>query len=137
MRTRATRRNDHSDQEQVLYMAFELGHRKWCIQFGDGKRVRTIEMPSRDTDRLLKEMENARSKFGLGTGCRVLSCYEAGWDGFWLHRFLGVHGVENLVVDPASIEVNRRYRRAKTDRLDVGKLHVLLLRHARERDHGF
>jgi transposase len=59
----------------------------------------------------------------------VVRCYEAGRDGFWLHRFLLSHDVENSVVDSASIEVNRRYRRAKTDRLDVHKLLTMLLRH--------
>ena len=54
--------------------------------------------------------------------------YEAGRAGFWLHRWLIAHGVENVVVDSSSIEVNRRARRAKTDRLDVGKLLALLLR---------
>jgi transposase len=58
----------------------------------------------------------------------VRSCYEAGRDGFWLHRWLTEHGVENLVVDSSSIEVNRKARRAKTDRLDVGKLLSQLLR---------
>jgi hypothetical protein len=61
---------------------------------------------------------------------RVVSCYDAGRDGFWLHRFLVSQGVEHYVVDSASIEVNRRYHRAKTDRLDVHKLLTMLLRHA-------
>jgi transposase len=59
----------------------------------------------------------------------VVSCYEAGRDGFWLHRFLLSLGVENLVVDSSSIEVNRRSRRAKTDRLDAQKLLMMLIRH--------
>ena len=59
-----------------------------------------------------------------------MSGYEAGRDGFWLHRFFVSQGIENIVVDSASIEVNRRYRRAKTDRLDVHKLLTMLLRHA-------
>ena len=59
----------------------------------------------------------------------MVSCYEAGRDGFGLHRFLRSQGVENIVVDSASIEVNRRSRRAKTDRLDVHKLLTMLLRH--------
>ena len=61
---------------------------------------------------------------------RVLSCYEAGCDGFWLHwpyrprsgRLLRAHGIENHVMDPASLPVDRRARRAKTDRLDLGAL---------------
>jgi len=59
----------------------------------------------------------------------VRSCYEAGRDGFWLHRWLGEHGLENVIVDSASIEVNRRSRRRKTDRLDAGKLVTMLMRH--------
>ena len=57
-----------------------------------------------------------------------MSCYEAGRDGFWLHRSLVAHSVQNHVIDSASIEVNRRQRRAKTDRLDVRKLLTMLLR---------
>ena len=58
-----------------------------------------------------------------------MSCYEAGRDGFWIHRYLTSLGVENLVVDSSSIEVNRRARRAKTDRMDVEKLLAMLLRY--------
>jgi transposase len=58
----------------------------------------------------------------------MMSCYEAGRDGFWLHRYLLGCGIDNVVVDSASIEVNRRKRRAKTDRIDARKLmHMLLL----------
>jgi transposase len=60
----------------------------------------------------------------------VKSCYEAGRDGFWLHRFLTAEGIENLVVDSSSIEVNRRKRRAKADRLDANSLLRMLMRHA-------
>ncbi|MGF6696949.1 transposase [Paraburkholderia sp. MM5496-R1] len=60
---------------------------------------------------------------------RVHSCYEAGRDGWWLHRWLTGQGIDNLVVDAASIEVNRRAKRAKTDRLDGDKLLALLRRH--------
>ena len=67
-------------------------------------------------------------------GAPVRSCYEAGRDGFWLHWWLLAHEVENVVVDSSSIEVNRRARRAKTDRLDVSKLSALRLRwHGGER----
>jgi transposase len=60
----------------------------------------------------------------------VVSCYEAGRDGFWLHCFLVAQGITNHVVDSASIEVTRRGRRAKTDRLDLGKLLAQLVRYA-------
>ena len=70
-----------------------------------------------------------KRQVGVSKTAHVVSCYEAGREGFWLHRFLEAHGVESLVVDSSSIEVNRRKRRAKTDRLDVRALLDLLLRH--------
>jgi len=76
-----------------------------------------------------QEIERARQRWGVPEGARVVSCYEAGRDGFWLHRFLLSRGIENLVVDSSSIEVNRRSRRAKTDRLDAQKLLTMLIRH--------
>ena len=67
-------------------------------------------------------------RWGLSLEAPVISCYEAGRDGFWLHRYLVAHGITNHVVDSSSIEVNRRARRAKTDRLDLGGLLSLLAR---------
>ena len=74
-------------------------------------------------------MARAKEKFHLPADAPVASCYEAGRDGFWLHRFLVAHGISNRVVDSSSIEVNRRARRAKSDGLDVGKLLTMLIRH--------
>src|SRR5512134_1504757 len=71
----------------------------------------------------------AKRRFRLPADAPVISCYEAGRDGFWIHRYLASLGVENLVVDSSSIEVNRRARRAKTDRMDVEKLLAMLLRY--------
>jgi transposase len=85
-------------------------------------------VPTRDVDRVLEAIEVGARELGLA-GARVVSCYEAGRDGFWLHRFLLSRGIENLVVDSASIEVNRRKRRAKSDRLDGEALLDLLHRH--------
>ena len=110
-------------------MAFELGENKWMIRFGDGQRTRDVRMKARDLERLEQEIVRAKDRFGLRADVGVVSCYEAGRDGFWLHRYLATQGVENLVVDSASIEVSRRRRRAKTDRLDVVKLHAMLIRH--------
>ena len=76
----------------------------------------------------LAEIKAAKKRFGLPENAAVVSCYEAGRDGFWLHRFLLSQGFENLVVDSASIEVNRRKRRAKSDRLDAVKLVEMLIR---------
>jgi transposase len=91
--------------------------------------VRTI--PARELEGLQREIELAKKRFGLPETARVVSCYEAGRDGFWLHRYLVEAGVKNLVVDSSSIEVNRRFRRAKTDRMDVGKLLEQLMRYER------
>jgi transposase len=118
-----------------MYVAFELGDKSWKLSLGDGVRA-----PSRctvvagDTAAVLTAIAKAKARCHLGTGAPVRSCYEAGRDGFWLHRWLSGQGVANLVVDPASIEVNRRARRAKTDRLDSDKLLSMLMRyHAGER----
>ena len=62
-------------------------------------------------------------------GAAILSCYEAGLDGFWLHRHLTAQGITNVIVDSSSIEVDRRAKRAKTDRLDVRKLVTMLIRY--------
>jgi transposase len=77
----------------------------------------------------LEEIRLSKVRFGLPESVPVVSCYEAGRDGFWLHRYLSAQGVTNLVVDSASIEVNRRRRRVKTDRMDVGKLLTMLIRY--------
>src|SRR5215831_17209776 len=82
----------------------------------------------------LECIAKARARCELPPGARVHSCYEAGRDRFWLHRWLIAQGIDNIVVDSASIEVNRRARRAKTDRLDGDKLLAMLIRyHAGER----
>jgi transposase len=78
---------------------------------------------------LLQEIAKAKRRFGLPADAAVVSCYEAGRDGFWLHRFLTAQGIGNVIVDASSIEVNRRARRAKTDRLDATKLVAMLVRY--------
>ena len=114
-----------------LYLAFELGQARWKLGFtpGLGQRPRERTIPARDLERLVAEVARAKERFGLPPGTPVVSCYEAGRDGFWLHRFLVAQGLASHVVDSASIEVNRRRRRAKSDRLDVGKLLYQLVRY--------
>jgi transposase len=110
-----------------LFVSLELSDKKWRIAAGDGgAQVREYMVSAGDGPGLLIVVERARSRFGLAKDAPVLSCYEAGRDGFWLHRFLIANGIANHVVDAASIEVNRRRRRAKTDRLDNGKLLSML-----------
>src|SRR3989475_4333439 len=87
-------------------------------------------MTARHHERILDEIAHAKRRLGLPETAPVVSCYEAGREGFWLHRFLQGHGITNHVVDSSSIEVNRRRRRAKSDGLDVRKLRSMLLRYA-------
>jgi transposase len=122
--------NRHSTTAATLYLAFELGWSEWKLAFAtgpaDNPRLRTVG--ARKLPALLQEIALAKRRFGLPEGAPVLSCYEAGRDGFWLHRYLAAQGISNLVVDSASIEVKRRGRRRKTDRLDAGKLLSMLIR---------
>ena len=114
----------------VLYLALELGASSWKLAFtvGLGQKPRLKSVTARSTLGLLLEIKAAKRRFGLPEDAPVLSCYEAGRDGFWLHRFLLAHGVQNQVVDSSSIEVNRRQRRAKSDGLDATKLVAMLIR---------
>jgi transposase len=114
----------------VLYLSLELGQNTWKLAFtvGAGQKPRLRSVWARDLQALLAEIVAAKVRFGLPEGAKVISCYEAGRDGFWIHRFLLAQNVENIVVDSASIEVNRRKRRAKSDRLDAVKLVTMLVR---------
>lgn len=131
METAATRIEDHTTTAPVLYAAFELSNKKWKLGFtvGMGQKPRERVVPARDLSKVLEEIRAAKRRFKLSGSCRVVSCYEAGRDGFWLHRALVAADVENQVVDSSSIEVKRRPRRAKTDRLDLGKLVSMLIRY--------
>jgi transposase len=114
-----------------LLLAFELGQRSWKLGFtvGMGQRPRIRQIPAGAVGTLVTEIERARKRLGLPADSPVISCYEAGRDGFWLHRYLVAAGVTNYVVDSSSIEVNRRARRAKTDCLDLAGLLSLLARY--------
>jgi transposase len=114
-----------------LLMAMELGRREWKLGFstGVGQSTRRRTLRADSWRQVADEIAATKTRFGLSADTAVVSCYEAGLDGFWVHRYLGSLGVSNLVVDSSSIEVNRRARRAKTDRLDVERLVALLLRY--------
>jgi len=115
-----------------LHVSFELGDRSWKMSCGDG-----IRSPSRysvsagDQAAVLDCLQKARTRCGLDPRGKVHSCYEAGRDGWWLHRWLREQGIENIVVDSSRIEVNPRAKRAKTVRLDADKLPAMLLRYHR------
>jgi len=127
--TQETLRIQATTKQAALNIAFDLGNKEWKLAFSDGSRTRYVSIDARKLYQVEREIERARKHFGLAEGIKIVSCYEAGRDGFWLHRYLVRKGIENLVVDSSSIEVNRRRRRAKTDRLDAGKLLGMLLRY--------
>jgi transposase len=114
----------------VLYLSMDLGENSWTLGFtvGMGQRPRLRTIRARDTATLLAEITKAKQRFNLPEDASVRSCYEAGRDGFWLHRFLVHHGIANVVVESSSIETNRRKRRAKSDPLDTTKLVEMLIR---------
>ena len=120
------------EKSSVLYLAFELSNKKWKLGFsiGLGQKVRIRTIDSGDLAALKSEIRLAKKRFDMPEGTQVMSCYEAGRDGFWIHRYLASEGVKNLVVDSASIEVNRRKRRVKADKLDVHSLVRMLIRYS-------
>lgn len=133
----ATQNSDCTKTAAFLYLSLELGDGKWELAFtvGLGRKPRRRRVEPGDFVAVTKEIQDAKRKFDLPEDTHVVSCYEAGRDGFWLHRFLHAQGVENLVVDSSSILVDRRKRRAKTDRLDgVQLLRVLIRWHLGEKD---
>ena len=134
--TQAALHNETISTEQHLYMAFELSHKEWKLSFGTGPRnPRIVTIPARDLTKLDSEITKAKKRFGLPEDAEVFSCFEAGRDGHWIHRHLEARGVHSLVVDSASIEVARRKKKKKTDRLDVRKLLTMLIRYlSGERD---
>src|SRR5262249_45251450 len=91
----------------VLYLALELSRNTWKLAFttGAGQKPRLRSLAAGSLVGLGLEIRKAKERFGLASDAPVISCYEAGRDGFWLHRFLVHEGVQNLVVDSASIEV--------------------------------
>ena len=137
MMTTAPHNEQGTTPERVLFMAFELREKTWKLGFttGPGQKPRERGVPARNQARVLQEVAQAKQRFGLPETAPVVSCYEAGREGFWLHRFLQAQGITNHVVDSSSIEVKRRQRRAKSDGLDLRKLFSMLLRlHHGERE---
>lgn len=114
---------------ETLFMALELGSTTWKVAFATTRQVRPRlrSVPAGAVGQVRDEIARAKQRLGLIADAPVRSCYEAGRDGFWVHRALVAAGVENVVIDPASIMVDRRARRAKTDRLDATALVIQLM----------
>jgi transposase len=123
-----------AEYEQVrCYVAIELSKSNWVVglQTPLSGKVSRHQVKAFDAEGLLVLIERVRSRVAreLGRSVEVMSCYEAGYDGFWLHRVLEAHGIRNHVLDPASLQVNRRGRQTKTDRIDAERLVRALIRH--------
>jgi transposase len=121
-----TRTSAAEDQTATMFVALELSKSRWLVAVHSpiADKISCHGIAGGDTSALLALIGRYRrqAEEHLKRPVRVLSCYEAGYDGFWLHRLLHANGIENHVMDPASLPVDRRARRAKTDRLDWGAL---------------
>ena len=122
-------RDEHATKQDELFMSLELGDKRWKLSIGDARHgASRYDVAAGDTAAVAKCVAKTSERLQMPNAV-VHSCYEAGRDGWWLHRWLTQFGVDNIVVDASSIEVNRRARRAKTDRLDADKLRTMLVRH--------
>ena len=107
----------------AIFVSLELSRSKWLITSlspGAGEKMSKFVVPGGDVSALLERFEHLQRKASARSGrsFRIISIQEAGLDGFWIHRVLEDSGIESYVVDPASIAISRRRRRAKTDRID-------------------
>ena len=130
---------DHTDTpaEQdyaTVHVALELSKKKWLlgVMLPGSQKISRYTIAGGDVARLAEQLQKARVKAErCGKPVRIVSCYEAGFDGHWLHRWLEDQGICSYEIDPSSIQVNRRARRAKTDRLDLEQLIRVLLAYRR------
>lgn len=122
---------DTNATSPALFMSLELSKDHWKLTFGlQGQtRLRRRSVEGGSLAAVLLEIGYAKQALKLPDETPVISCYEAGRDGFWLHRALVASGCKNHVLDASSLEVNRRQKQAKTDRIDGERLVLALLRH--------
>ena len=110
----------------TLHCALELSKKSWllAIQFPDREQPSLYPITGGDTEGLMAKLTAARDRWAKTSGAlpMITLCYEVGYDAFWLARFLKTRGIECLVIDPGSLQVSRRGRRVKTDRVDVKTL---------------
>ena len=100
----------HGETVRCLF-AIELSKQSWVIGFNTplSEKISRRTLSGCDWKGLLELIEDVRARVSreMGRAVAVMSCYEAGYDGFWLHRQLEAHGVRNYVIDPASLQVDR------------------------------
>jgi transposase len=119
-----TARFDSNAYSEALLVSLELSKSRWLLCFGAGVggRRRRVSVRAWDGEAFESQCERGKQKLGLAADCRVVSCYEAGRDGFSVHRYLESLGFESLVIDTASCQVSRHRRRVKSDRIDAEML---------------
>lgn len=123
MRSQATLAKEVSTEDQILYIGFDIGRRGWKMAMNDGSaRVKSKWMKPRNLEELEEYLEWASEYFDLSEEFTVVSCYEAGEDGFSIHRWLEQQGLINLVIDPGSLREPKSGPRAETDRIDAERL---------------
>jgi transposase len=119
----------------TIFVAIELSQRSWLVTMHcpDKDKISHHKLEGGDHAGLRALIERMRERAArtLGAVPAVVSCYEAGYDGFWLHRLLTAAGITNYVFDPASIAVDQRARRVKTDRIDGEKMLRTLMAYLR------
>jgi transposase len=124
-----------NNEPVYCFVAIELSKSSWVLGFQTplAQQTSRYQVKACDAKALLELIERVRIRVAreLGRPVEVMSCYEAGYDGFWLHRVLAAHGIHNHILDPASLQVNRRARRPKTDRIDADRMVRALIRHLR------
>jgi hypothetical protein len=115
-----------ADDAERCLLAIELSKKSWIVAVNTplSDKISRYRLKACDWKELLKLIERIRTRVAgeLKKRVDVVSCYEAGYDGFWLHRLLEARGIRNYVIDPTSVQVDRRTRRAKTDGIDVERL---------------
>ncbi|MCB1519144.1 MAG: IS110 family transposase [Hyphomicrobiaceae bacterium] len=120
------RKRNVSSHDEIVFGAIELSKAKWllAVQMSDLEQPSIYQLTGGDVDALIERLEAVEAQHRKRTGrtLRIVVCYEAGYDGFWLWRVLQARGITCHVIDAASIEINRRRRRPKTDRIDAAKL---------------
>jgi len=123
-----------SAEYAMVHLVFELSKANWKLglMLPGSEKMSCYTIAGGDLPALAARLAAARARAARsGRPVRIVSCYEAGLDGHWLHRWLSEQGVISYEIDPSSIEVSRRARRAKTDRIDLGKLMRTLLAYLR------
>jgi len=123
------------ERNSTIFVAIELSQKSWLVTMHspDKDRISRHKLEGGNHAGLLALINRVRERATLALGAlpAVVSCYEAGYDGFWLHRLLTAAGITNHVFDPASIPVEQRARRAKTDRIDGEQILRTLMAYCR------